>query len=90
MAMTRNAMRLADAMHDADFVLVDGVVFMTEYVRAPDQHTVADDIVLEAKRGNSEIALTREDVDGAEYVGEGTYRLRSGAQLSFLSSPTIH
>jgi hypothetical protein len=90
MAITRNARMLAAAMHDADFVLVDGVVFMTEYVRVPDQDTVADDIVLEAKHGEAEIALTREDVDGAEYVGEGTYRLRSGACLAFVSSATIH
>ncbi len=83
-------MQLADAMHDADFVLIDGVVFLTEYLRVPDQDTVADDIVLEAKRGNTEIALTRGDIDGAEYVGDGLYRLRSGSQLRFLSGATIH
>lgn len=90
MVRTGNAMQLADAMHNADFVLIDGVVFLTEYLRVPDQDTVADDIVLEAKRGNTEIALTRGDIDGAEYVGDGLYRLRSGSQLRFLSGATIH
>lgn len=90
MVRTGKAMQLADAMHDADFVLIDGVVFLTEYLRVPDQDTVADDIVLEAKRGNTEIALTRGDIDGAEYVGDGLYQLRSGSQLRFLSGATIH
>ncbi len=90
MVTTGNSRPLADAMDDADFVLIDGVVFLTEYLRVPDQDTVADDIVLEATHGDTEIALTREDIDGAECVGDGLYRLRSGAQLRFLSSATVH
>src|SRR5512139_1314702 len=87
---TSNSRLLADAMDDADFVLIDGVVFLTEYLRVPDQDTVADDIVLEATHGDTEIALTRADIDDAEYVGEGLYQLRSGARLRFLSSATVH
>ena len=49
---------LVDTMNDADFVLIDGVVFETEYVRIPDEDTVAEDVVLEAKRGETEIELT--------------------------------
>jgi hypothetical protein len=83
-------LNLASAMDNADFVLIDGVVFETEYLRVPDEETVADDVVLEAKHGDTEITLTRREIDGAEHLGEGVYRLRSGAQLRFLSSATIH
>ena len=82
--------KLADAMHDADFVLVDGVMFETDYLRIPDEYTVPDDVVLEASRGEDEIAFTCGDVDGAEAVGDGVYRLKSGARLRFLTSATIH
>ena len=81
---------LTDMMDNADFVLIDGVVFETEYLRVPDEDTVADDVVLEAKRGDTEIALTRAEIDDAEHVGEGVFRLKSGAHLRFLSSATIH
>ena len=81
---------LIDMMDNADFVLIDGVVFETEYLRVPDEDTVADDVVLEAKRGDTEIELTRAEIDDAEHVGEGVFRLKSGAHLRFLSSATIH
>jgi hypothetical protein len=90
MAGGDNVIKLADAMHDADFVLIDGVVFETEYLRVPDEYTVADDVVLEAKRGEDEIAFTRGDVDDAESLGDGIYRLKSGAVLRFLTSATVH
>ncbi|MEP7207147.1 MAG: hypothetical protein ABI920_09430 [Casimicrobiaceae bacterium] len=77
-------------MHDADFVLVNGVMFVTEYLRVPDENTVADDVVLEAKRGEDEIELTRADMDAAECLGDGMYRLKSGAMIRFLQSATIH
>ena len=82
--------KLSDAMHDADFVMIDGVMFQTEYLRVPDEHTVADDVVLEAKRGDDEIAFTREDVDAAESIGDGVYRLKSGVLLRLLTGATIH
>jgi hypothetical protein len=81
---------LIETMHDADFVVIDGAVFETEYLRVPDEFTVADDIVLEAKRGSTEIELTRAEIDDAEYMGEGVYRLKSGAHLRFLASATVH
>jgi hypothetical protein len=81
---------LIDMMDNADFVLIDGVVFETEYLRVPDEDTVADDVVLEAKRGDTEIALTRGEIDDAEHVGEGVFRLKNGAHLRFLTSATIH
>jgi hypothetical protein len=81
---------LAHSMDAADFVLIDGEVFETEYLRVPDEYTVADDVVLEARRGDTEIALTRAEIDDAVHLGEGVFRLKSGAQLRFLSSATVH
>jgi hypothetical protein len=80
----------SNAMDNADYVLVDGVVFATEYLRAPDDATSIDDIVIEAKHGGAEIMFTRGEIDGAEDLGEGVYRLKSGEELRFLSSATLH
>jgi len=88
--MVDDAMNFGTAVDDADFVLIDGVMFETAYLRIPDEETVADDIVLEARNGETEIAFTCEDVNGAVHLGNGEYRLRSGAQLRFLSTATIH
>ena len=82
--------KLGAAMHGADYVLIDGVMFEAEYLRVPDSYTVADDIVLEVRNGDTEIAFTRDDIEGAEDLGEGVYRLKSGAQLRFLSTATVH
>lgn len=81
---------LFETMRDADFVVIDGNLFETEYLRVPDEFTVPDDIVLEAKRGETEIMLTRDEIDDAQHVGEGVYRLKNGAHLRFVSSATIH
>ena len=81
---------LFETMRDADFVVIDGNLFETEYLRVPDEFTVPDDIVLEAKRGEIEIMLTRDEIDDAQHVGEGVYRLKNGAHLRFVSSATIH
>ena len=81
---------LASAMDNADYVLIDGVVFAKEYIRVPDERTVEDDVVLEAKHGDTEITFTCREMDGAEHLGEGLYRLKSGAELRFLSTATIH
>ena len=83
-------MTISDTMGSADFVLIDGVVFETEYLRVPDEDTHADDVVLEAKHGEIEVALTRSDFDGAEHLGEGVCVLASGQWLRFLSAATIH
>ena len=90
MATGVNMLNLASAMDNADFVLIDGIVFETEYMRVPDDETVADDVVLEAKHGDTQVMFTRREMDDAEHLGEGVYRLKSGAQLRFLSSATIH
>jgi hypothetical protein len=90
MATGVNLLSLASAMDNADYLLVDGVVFATEYLRIPDDATVADDIVIEAKHGDAEIMYTRSEIDGAEHIGEGVYRLKSGEELRFLSSATLH
>ena len=46
--------------------------------------------MLEARNGDTEIEFTCEDVDGALHLGNGEYRLRSGAQLRFLSTRDVH
>ena len=66
------------------------MLFRMEYLRVPDRRMVADDIVLEAANADAEVAFTRAEMDGAEELGEGLYRLRSGALLRFLSGATMH
>jgi hypothetical protein len=82
--------KLADTMNDADFVLIDGVMFETGYLRVPDEYTSADDVVLEARRGDTEIDLTRGEIDDAEVLGEGVFRLKNGSIVRFLSSAVVH
>lgn len=82
--------KLADTMNDADFVLIDGVMFETGYLRVPDEYTSADDVVLEARRGDTEIDLTRGEIDDAELLGEGVFRLKNGSIVRFLTSAVIH
>jgi hypothetical protein len=81
---------LAEAMAGADYVQVDELVFETGYVREPDEAMVAEDVVMELKLGKEELAFTREELDDARYLGDGTYRLKSGALLRFLTGVTLH
>ena len=84
-------LKLSDTMHDADFVLIDGVVFETDYLRVPDEFTVADDVVLEATHGETELAFTRADFDDAEHFRDGVYRLAARPhRCAFLTSATMH
>jgi hypothetical protein len=81
---------LAEAMRDADYVQINGIVFETEYLRVPDESTVAEDVIMELKLGNTEVQFTLDELDDAEYVGDGHFRLKSGAVLRFLSHATVH
>jgi len=81
---------LANAMSGADFVQVNGVVFEAEYLRVPDESTVADDVLMELKLGDNEVAFTAEELYDAEYLSDGMYRLKSGALMRFLVAPTVH
>jgi hypothetical protein len=81
---------LVHAMQGADFVQLNGIVFETDYLRVPDESTVADDVVMELRHGDTELVFTREELDGAKYVGEGAYRLKSGVLLRFLTTATLH
>jgi hypothetical protein len=83
-------MKLIDTMNDADYVVIDGVMFQTGYLRVPDEFTSVDDVVLEARRGDTEIDLTRGEIDDAVLLGEGVFRLKSGSIVRFLSSAVIH
>jgi hypothetical protein len=82
--------KLADTMNGADYVVIDGVMFQTGYLRVPDEFTAADDVVLEARRGETEIDLTREEIDDAVLLGEGVFRLKNGSLVRFLTSAVIH
>lgn len=88
--MKTGSIPLTEAMRDADFVQVNGITFETGYLRVPDDRTVADDVVMELKLGETEVTFVREDLDDARYVGNGAYLLKSGAVLRFLASATIH
>jgi hypothetical protein len=89
--MTTTAMTsMTQALDSADFVLFEGVVFETEYLRVPDEDIRADDVVLEARRGEDEISHTFEEIDAAEPLGEGAFRLKNGALLRFLAQVTLH
>jgi hypothetical protein len=88
--MNAGSLPLAEAMRDADFVQINGIVFETEYMRVPDDETIAEDVVMELKLGDTEVAFTRDELDDAEYVGDGNFRLKSGAILRFLAHATLH
>ena len=88
--MNAGSLPLVEAMRDADFVQINGIVFETEYMRVPDDETIAEDVVMELKLGDTEVAFTRDELDDAEYVGDGNFRLKSGAILRFLSQATLH
>jgi hypothetical protein len=90
MMTTEMTPKLSDTMLDADFVVIDGIVFETSYVRVPDEFTVADDVVLEAIHGDTELAFTQADFEDAEHVADGFYRLSDGHLVRFLSSATVH
>ena len=83
-------MKLTDMLTDADYVVIDGVIFQTGYLRVPDEFTAADDVVLEASHGDTEVDLTREEIDDAVLLGEGVFRLKSGSLVRFLCSAVIH
>ena len=88
--MKADSIPLAEAMSGADFVQVNGIVFETGYLRSPDEATFADDVVMELKLGDTEVTFIREELDGAEYVGNGAYLLKCGALLLFLATATLH
>jgi hypothetical protein len=81
---------LFETMKGADYVVIDGVIFETGYLRVPDEDTVPDDVVLEARHGETEIDITRAEIEGAEGLGEGVYRLRNGSLVRFLTTAVVH
>ncbi len=77
-------------MTDASFVMIDGELFATGYLRVPDEYTTADDVVVEARHGDREIDITCAEIEGAQDLGEGAFRLRNGLQVRFLSTAVVH
>ena len=55
-------------MHGAAFVQLNGIVFEAGYMRVPDDSTVADDVVMELKLGDTELAFTRAEIEGRRAV----------------------
>jgi hypothetical protein len=88
--MAMSPTTLTEAMLDADFVQLNGILFETGYLRSPDESTVPDDVLMELRHGDTELAFTREDLDDAHYMGDGLYRLKSGVLLRFLAAATVH
>ena len=88
--MMTSSIPLTEAMRGAEFVQVNGIVFETGYLRVPDEATDAEDVVMELTLGETEVTFIREELDGAEYVGDGAFLLKSGALVRFLTSATIH
>jgi len=85
-----NTHNVFETMNGADYVVIDGILFETAYLRVPDEFTVADDVVLEANHGDTEIDLTLSEIEDAVGLGEGVFRLKSGSLVRFLSSAVIH
>ena len=81
---------LYKSMDGADYVVIDGILFETDYLRVPDEYTVADDVMLEARHGDTEIDVTHAEFEEAVGLGEGVFRLKSGSLVRFLSSAVIH
>ncbi len=79
-----------DTMAGADYVVIDGVVFQTAYMRVPDEYTTPEDVVLEARSGDTEVDLTHAEIEGAVRLGEGIFRLRNGSVVRFLTSAVVH
>ncbi len=82
--------RFIEAMRDADFVFINGEIFETRYLRIPDETTHADDIVLEAQHDHNEVELTRCDIDQAQPLESGFFRLKNGTVIRFISANTVH
>ena len=83
-------MDILQAMQDAKYVQIDGVIFATGYLCPPDDALKADDIVLEASAGDNELELTLDEVCDANQLEPGVFRLKSGSVVAFLTPPTIH
>jgi hypothetical protein len=81
---------LIDTMKGADYVVIDGIIFETGYLRVPDEDTVPDDVVLEARHGDTEIDMTRAELEDAVGLGEGVFRLKNGSLVRFLTSAVVH
>ena len=88
--MTAAPTSLSDSMLHADYVVIDGVLFEAAYLRAPEDASHEDDVVLEATRDGVEIAWTRGDFEGVEATGDGGWRLANGHSIRFIAPATVH
>ena len=90
MTPAQDTTAISTALADADFVLIDGVIYLPGYRRDLDERTSEDDVVLEVSHGNAEMDFTRAELEDAAALGDGTFLLKSGSLLRFLSGTTLH
>ena len=84
----RMRLSLASAMDNAEFLLIDGVVFETEYLRDPGRTDHSPTTSCSRPSTATPRSLfTREEMDDAEHLGDGVYRLKSGEQLGSSRAP---
>jgi hypothetical protein len=88
--MDNETMDILFAMQDAQFVQINGRLFLSQYTCDPDHMLRDDDIVLEVAAEDAEMELTLNDMRDAQQIGNGAYQLRSGTVMCFLSQPTVH
>jgi 6-phosphogluconate dehydrogenase (decarboxylating) len=81
---------MAPFLSDATWLMVDGEVFKTRYLRQIQPGLHADDVVIEAENGEGEIDFTASEFVDAKMLEHSTYLLKSGVVIRFLNQPTIH
>ena len=81
---------LFKTMQGADYVVIDGVVFEADICASRTNSRSPTTSCWKRASGDTEIDMTRAEIDGAVQVGEGEFRLRNGSLVRFLSSAVIH
>jgi hypothetical protein len=83
-------MSLIRALTGADFVWVNGDIFRTDYIRMPDEDTVGDDVLIEGSSEQGFLMLTQGELQKAKEHEDGSFELRDGVVLRFLTSASVH
>ncbi len=81
---------LSVVMNEASFIQVGGAVFSADYLHAPDEYTLPDDVLVEASGPGAELILTKRDFEGAQLIGQSDIVLADGTVVRFLRSASVH